>query len=102
MKAYLLNIGLLVVLALSCSATYAQCDPSLGEYAIPGSYEVHFNPEKTDNRVAPQQLANCQHLLQIESARQENRDVVLEIENYIIVVTSRKRLSEVELENQSK
>ena len=94
----------IAVLALAFMPTilYAQCDTSLGEYAAPGSYEVHFNPEKTERTTAPQQLANCEYLLQIESAREQDQDVVLEIENYIIVVTSRKRLTQMELKNQAK
>ncbi|MDB3906434.1 hypothetical protein N9355_03080 [Crocinitomicaceae bacterium] len=81
--------------------TAAQCDSSVGNYAKPGTYEVHYNPELTENQHTPSRLANCDYLLQIESARREDKDVLLEIDNYLIVVTSRKRLMQMELENSA-
>lgn len=99
---YMYSCLVLVAVVVLPSSLFGQCDTSTGEFAVTGSYEVHYNPEKSENRVAPQQLANCDHLAQIEAARADEKDVILEIDNYIIVVTSRKRLTQIELENQAK
>ncbi|GAB5418159.1 MAG: hypothetical protein Crog4KO_32390 [Crocinitomicaceae bacterium] len=95
------NLLMALFFALPIGA-FCQCDSSSGEYAQVGSYEIFINPEKAEKSTPPSQLANCTHLLQIEAARKDDVDVVLEIDNYIIVVTSRENLQQHQIENQAK
>ncbi len=81
---------------------FCQCNLQGGEYAKNGTYEIFINPEKAEKSTPPSQLANCTHLLQIEAARKDDTDVVLEIDNYIIVVISREKLQQQQIENQEK
>jgi hypothetical protein len=82
---------LFLSLLLICSSlAYAQCDEQLT--ADPGTYQVEMNPEKVDATNAPVTLVNCAHLLQIEASREDDKDVTLELGNYIVRVFSKNKV----------
>ena len=86
-----------LVLILSCSSlSFAQCDEQLT--AKPGTYSLQMNPEKVDVTTAPITLVNCAYLEQIEASRLDNKDVTIELGNYIVKVFSRNRVLNTKLE----
>lgn len=85
------QLALCGMFAMLTFASMAQCDSELS--AQTGTYSVSANPQKTDITTAPIALSECSQLEEIESKRENQHDVTVEIGNYIVLIYSRNRVA---------